>query len=398
MTSLKERLVLELADFLAKPYNGLFEGESPDLREFATLMRQLRASTQLDLELLGDLCDPKNALLTPRGPDRDRLSDWRFNPSLVVPLVAALLKVVGVQTSLALIHETGALLRLAATIEADAEQQRYKVKPGDIRSIIRACSVYQEIVAPVQAAVVGIAQGTVDDVVISLEPAAFVSDREGIESCSAAVLSGLLAANELHLDLGEMAYGPIVITFKRKGSYRTTSPYLALIYAVCQSALGAVAARQPLDDIRRQLDIVADLANFLQLSEPLHPGFSPFLFLKRARMVLAVYAGEQPLRALFKNELPLVTDETNPVYGLAAAEQLVARYNEARVMNTVTKRKAHLLLCRTLILALLPADAHIGRSIASLLDDAFTDLHETDYPMEERHRDMLAILDRFFYV
>lgn len=398
MSSLKERFVLELTDFLAKPYNGLFEGENQELREFATLMRCLRSSTQLDADLLDRLCDPKVALLTPKGQDRVILTDWRFNPSLVTPLIAASLQLLAAQTALALIHETGALMRVAATIESDADQQRYKIKPGEICDVVRTCSVYHEIMAPVYTTIAEIAQFNVDDLIVSIDPAAFVVDRDGIVSCSAAVLSGLLTANELHTDLGDMSYGPYAIAFARGHTIRTTNPYLAFIYAVTKAALAAVAARQPLDDIRRQLDIAARWAAAAQLSEPIASEFSPFTYLKRANLLMAVHGREQPLRALFKAELPLVVAESCQIYNLVAAEQLLARYNEGCVLNTVAKRKAHMMLCKTLIPSLLPSDARIGRDIDGFLEQTFTDLHKKEYPLAERHRDMLEIIDRFFHV
>jgi hypothetical protein len=398
MSSLAVRFAIELADFLATPYNGLFESENAELREFATLMRCLRSSTQYDPELIERILASKSTLLTPKGQDRERLSDWRFNPSLVVPLIKALPPLVEAQTSLALIHETGALMRVAAMIESDAERQRYRIRPGEMCDAVRNCSVYNEIMAPIYTVIAEIAQYNVDDFTVSLEPAAFKTDRDGIASCSAAILVSLLSAGEVHVDLGEMNYGPYTITFVRGGTVRTTNPYLALVYAVSKSALAAVAARQPLDDVRRQLDIADGWAAMLQLSEPIPPDYSPFTYLKRARLLIAVHAREQPLRALFKAELPLLVAETCQLYKLVAAEQLLARYNEGCGMNTVAKRRAHMQLCKTLILSLMPADARIGRDVNARLEQAFTELDKSEYPLAERHRDMLDTIDQFFYV
>lgn len=398
MSSLKERFVLEFISFLAKPYNGLFEGECPHLREFATLMRGMRANTLVDKNQLEKLCSDRWLLLTPRERDRDRLTDWRFNPSLVAPLVGAASNVMQTNTTLSLIHETGALLKLAATIESDAEQQRYRLRSGEIGDAVRACSSYQEIILPIQSIVASIAQSNVDDFVVSVEPGAFLTEREGIQSCAAAVLIELLAGNELHLDLGDLAFGPFVITFRHGEYIRTTNPYLALVYAVCQSVLAAIAARQPLDDLRRQVEIAAGWASAMQLSDAIPSQFSPHTFIQRARLLLLAHQREQPLRTIFKSDLPLLVADTNTLYNLVAAEQLLKRYYEAREMGFVTQRQRHLMLCITLSRMLLPTDAHLGRHVEDLIEKSFTDLPAAQFPLSEKHAEMIKTIELFHHV
>lgn len=398
MSTPTERFVAEITTFLAKPYNGQFKGEAPELRKFAMLMRRLHNNLRVDPDTILELCDEKWLLLTPEGADRERLPDWRFNPSLVSPLIAATVGVLKAQTCIALIHETGALLRAAATIEDDAEQQRYRLKPDEICDVIRAFDAYGELVAPVRNVVAAIAQSNVGDLTVSIESPAFVADRDGIPSCVAAVFLDLLVDDELHSDLGDMPFGPYVINFSKGACIRTTYPPLALVYAVTKSALAALASRQATSDIRRQLEIARGWATAMQLSDPIQGDSDPFTYLRRAELLVAVYDRDQPLRALFSAGVPLAIDASNQIYSLVAPELMLARYDRGRALDVVDRRREHLRLCKTLVSSLLPFDAKIGRSIDELIDEVFVDLEAAPYPLAERHRDMLEILQQFFFV
>jgi len=112
----------DVAAYLSAVYNGVFPGKSVDLVDFARKMRAMRV-TPCTEELVGEIITMENLSLAPDKTDRQLLPDWRYNPSLVTPVLDAARRCASAVTRIECIQLVSELLDTAAKIEQDAVAQ-----------------------------------------------------------------------------------------------------------------------------------------------------------------------------------------------------------------------------------------------------------------------------------
>lgn len=101
--STQTSFVSEVLAFLTEPHTGQFSSSNPHLHAFAVHMRVLH-SKGIDETKIKAVDTDENLSLSPDETDRSRFPDWRFNPSLVAPLVGAVLNVHRALTRIECLH------------------------------------------------------------------------------------------------------------------------------------------------------------------------------------------------------------------------------------------------------------------------------------------------------
>lgn len=345
-----------------------------ELKRFTGQMRELFYSHKKTDECLAQLLEPSNKGLSLDRSEREKMSDWRFNPSLVVPLLEALADVRNSASRIECIHSIGLLLETAAGIERNAIGQKYPRENVNIVIAIKAFKSYDELMSPIKSALVSLALHNTGSYQIDIASEAFVAaDTPSQENCTASTIALLLSERKLKVDAPDVSYGPLSIQFKNGGVLYTTNPYLALIYAICESIIRALATGSvDVDDLQQQLTIAKQWLSAMSVSILLPVQVSADFFVRRAEMFLGVFARRMSLSSLIRSEESgILLNDQNPIYSLVAAALVQHKLREAMDEPRLTLREDIMLHARRLTAHLSQCDLQLKRTAVTMIDKQF---------------------------
>ncbi len=256
-------------------------------------------------------------------------------------------------------------------VEKDAVSQKYQRLC--ICDSIRALKSYAQLQAPIVDAICAVARVNPCVERVSIESFGFVGERDALSSCTATLLAEFIAANQLNLTHGvhalpfEIHFAEGVCNTVRGGPVISTSnPYLALVFAICRSVMELIMKGEAAEDAKNQLAFAAQLAGQLSPSETLPYALVPQMVIKHTEMMLLIYLRELPLSSILEQP-DLVIEQTNPLFGLATAEALRARFESIETLGKIQEKKTVAAECKGMIKHLLPCDAHVGRLVREQL-------------------------------
>lgn len=361
MAAAQRAYAKEAVAYLTESHTGLYVGSNAKVRAFAEKMRAIH-QRGLDQARVEAIDTDENLSLALDDADRQRMPDWRSNPSLVASLIGQTWRVQTAYTRAECLQALADLFEKAGVVEKDAAAQGYS-KMLNICEMLRRSPSYLTLVSSLTDVIAMLASSNMLVRKITIDSAGFVApERPTITSCNAANFVELMRTGQLNQRCGNDAF-PFVVSFAEEQALATSNPYLALIYAVCHTLLESVRNRQSAADGIAQLDIVREWAAVISPSEPLDGIPSPQDVIRHTALFLDVYQGTKAVSALFEQVHDLAISSDNPLFALAIAERLRRRFDTVSTLNRVELRESLCAECVSMIPRLLPCDAHIGRDI-----------------------------------
>lgn len=399
----------EGVEYLTKTLTGGVCPTNPALQQFVISMRTLYYNQPETDKCLSELLKPAYLLVSPDKSERLQMSDWRFNPSLVAPVLRSLASVRTSATRMECIQSIELLLQTATGIERDAIGQKYPQESVQIVTDIKKFKAYDELMMPVRMALYSLAQSNLNSYRICIESEAFVAaDATMQDNCTAAAVVALMTDRKLKHDIPAMDYGPFVIDFKRFGTVRTNNVYFPLVLGILENILFSISVGSTdVDELTSQMDIAKQWAASMSTSIQLPVEVDLSFFIRRTELFLHALTRKMSLSSFIRSaNAGIVLSDQNTIYQLAAAVIVKHKLEEARQESRLSVREDIMRSARKLTSFLSHADLQFGRTAAAFVDRQFLPTDDKqdakkakfDQKVPISTEDVIMTLEQFYLV